>query len=113
MIAGNRICFGFGDIAVRSYAYHLSFQQLKSPTEIGAVLNERKDIEFIGDEIRLDMSYDDCATLYLMLNEVDSGSSRVVELKGYLLDFSNYDASSVAVIKRHILRLVVTNFHWT
>ena len=59
MINGNRLKFGYGDIAVGSdgLTQRMSFRQSKPPAKCGDQVLD--DIEYIGDEIILKFSYED------------------------------------------------------
>ena len=59
MMNGNRLKFGYGDIAVGSdgLTQKISFQQFKPPAECGGNIPE--DVEYIGEEIILQISYDE------------------------------------------------------
>ena len=56
MINGNRLKFGYGDIAVGSdgLTQRISFQQFKPPAKCGG--NVPEDVEYIGEEVVLQMN---------------------------------------------------------
>lgn len=102
MIVGNILKFGYGDISVGSDGFFqiISFQQFKPPVECGSKVCN-KDVEFIGDKIVLDISYEDYCELKKRLSLM-SKEVNAFDFKGYIFDFSNYNAASVNVVTRHL-----------
>lgn len=101
MIYGNVLKFGYGDIAVGSdgLTQRISFQQFKPPTECGG--NVPEDVEYIGEDVVLQISYEEYCELNKQLNSVLSNSISTFIFKGYIFDFTNYNDESVKVCKRH------------
>ena len=101
MINGNRLKFGYGDIAVGSdgLTQRISFQQFKPPTECGGNVSE--DVEYIGEEVILQISYEEYCEFNKQLKSVLFNSISTFSFKGYIFDFTNYNEESVKVCKRH------------
>ena len=70
MINGNRLKFGYGDICVRSdgLTQRISFQQFKPPAECGG--NVPEDVEYIGEEVVLQISYEEYCEFSRYLKQV-------------------------------------------
>lgn len=100
MIDGNILKFGYGDIAVGSdgFAQIISFQQFKPPAECGC--NVTEDVEYIGEEIALQISYDEYREFNEQLKSVLSKEISTFNFKGYIFDFTNYNEESVKVCKK-------------
>ena len=101
MINGNRLKFGYGDICVRSdgLTQRISFQQFKPPAECGG--NVPEDVEYIGEEVILQISYEEYCEFNKQLKSVLSNSISTFSFKGYIFDFTNYNEESVNVCKKH------------
>ena len=100
MINGNRLKFGYGDIAVGSdgLTQRMSFRQFKPPAKCGDQVLD--DIEYIGDEIILKFSYEDYCEFSKKLEQVYNKETAEFIFKGYVFDFTNYNEESVKVCKR-------------
>lgn len=100
MINGNRLKFGYGDICVKSdaLAQRMSFQQFKPPAKCGSNIPE--DVEYIGEEVVLQISYEEYCEFNKQLNSVLSNSISTFGFKGYIFDFTNYNEESVKVCKK-------------
>ncbi len=109
MIEGNRMYFGYGDISVGGDLYSLTFQNIKPPQEIGSNIID-PNVEYIGKQIRIKLSYSD-AKLYIdkLENMKNNDNSRILELSDYILDFSNFNVKSVDVVIKH-LTCIVKNY---
>lgn len=106
MIKGDRIMFGYGDVAVASSKImsYIEFVNIKPPQEIGICLDVVEGIEY-GLCVRLkeDNSFD----LYKLIKTVTE-ENNIVEFKGYVLDFSNYNSKSIDVVLQHARNMVNT-----
>lgn len=103
MIKGNIIKFGYGDVAVHGdYMGFIEFTNIKPPLECGQTITDKvkKDLE-IGLKIRI-YGYD--LQLYELMKDV-SETNKIIEYKGYKLDFSNYNANSVGVVEEAALNM--------
>ena len=100
MINGNILKFGYGDICVRSdgLTQRISFQQFKPPAECGG--NVPEDVEYIGEEVVLQISYEEYCEFNKQLKSVLSNSISTFSFKGYIFDFTNYNEESVKVCKK-------------
>ena len=98
MIKGNVIKFGYGDVAVYSCGMgYVSFTNIEPPVECGQAITKDMGITY-GLSIKI--YEDDLHDLYRLIRTV-SENNRVVEYKGYVLDFTNYNQKSVDVVKKH------------
>ena len=70
MIDGKVLKFGYGDIAIDSdaLAQKISFQQFETPMKCGE--DVPKDMKYIGEEIILQISYEEYCELIEQLNNV-------------------------------------------
>ena len=102
MINGNVLKFGYGDIVVYGNAalQRMSFQQFKPPTECGNEVSE--DVEYIGDKILIDISYEDYCKLKNNLERVNKKEVCQFTFKDYIFDFSNYNVKSVNAVSRKL-----------
>lgn len=102
MIDGNRLKFGFGDIAVGSdaLAQKIIFQQFKPPAKCGDEVSE--DVEYIGDEIILRFSYEDYCEFGENLKRVSNREITEFTFKRYIFDFTNFNKESIKVCKNHL-----------
>ena len=102
MINGNRLKFGYGDICVRSdgLTQRISFQQFKSPAECGG--NVPEDVEYIGEEVVLQISYEEYCEFNRQLKSVLSNSIYTFNFKGYIFDFANFNEESIKACKKHL-----------
>ena len=102
MINGNRLKFGYGDIVVSSdgLTQRMSFQQFKPPAECGG--NVPEDVEFIGNEIILEFSYEDYCEFSKYLEQVSDKEITDFIFKGYIFDFANFNKESVNACKKHL-----------
>lgn len=100
MINGNILKFGYGDIAVGSdgLTQRISFQQFKPPAECGG--NVPEDVEYIGEEIVLQISYDEYHEFNKQLKSVLSKEISTFGFKGYIFDFTNYNEESIKACKQ-------------
>ena len=102
MINGNRLKFGYGDICVRSdgLTQRISFQQFKPPAECGG--NVPEDVEYIGDKIILEFSYEDYCEFSNYLKQVSDKEITDFIFKGYIFDFANFNEESIKACKKHL-----------
>ena len=102
MIVDNRLKFGYGDISVRSNGLTrtMYFQQFKPPGICGDRVSE--DVEYIGNEIELQFSYEEYCEFCKKLNQVSIKELSEFIFKGYIFDFSTYKEESVRVCERHL-----------
>lgn len=100
MIDGNVLKFGYGDIAVGSdgLTQRISFQQFKPPAECCGSVPE--DVERIGEEVVLQISYEEYCEFNKQLKSVLSKSISTFNFKGYVFDFTNYNEESVKACKK-------------
>lgn len=102
MINGNRLKFGYGDICVRSdeLTQRISFQQFKPPAKCGDSVPE--DVEYIGDEIVLELSYEDYCEFSKNIEQVSNKVITEFLFKGNVFDFTNFNEESIKVCKKHL-----------
>lgn len=104
MIEGNRIKFGYGDICVGASAFkqQVTFQQFKPPAEPGE--NVPYDVEFTSEQIVIDLDLNSSFKIYndilRSMRYVKERKITEFEIKGYILDFSNYNEKSIDVVNR-------------
>lgn len=101
MIVDKHIKFGYGDILVghNSANGSVTFEEMQIPLTLGQSLVRREvqEIEVVSSiEIIEDNEWD----LYKLISTVNK-DNRIVEYKGYTLDFTNYNEESVKVVKNH------------
>lgn len=96
MIKDNIIYFGYGDIAVNcDNSGKITFQQFKPNQDIGSSLNkDLEGFEYLSELITLNFNRKD----YDDLLNITSSLGKIFELDGYILDFTNYNQSSVNVV---------------
>ena len=106
MINGNVLKFGYGDIATsHTITQKICFRQFKPPQKCGVKLNDVIDIdklEWIGEWIFIDISYDEYLELLNKLDLVYKKEIVEFSFKGYVFDFSNYNKESIKVYKNHL-----------
>ena len=102
MINGNRLKFGYGDICVKSDALtqKMSFQQFKPPAKCGDMISG--DVEYIGNEIVFEISYEDYCEFGKYLEQVSNKETVEFYFKGYMFDFTNFNEESINVCKKHL-----------
>ena len=103
MIDGKRFRFGYGDIAVggNPFARQIFFQQLKPPAECGDKLNS-DEVEWIGEQIFIEIGYEDYQELGKLLGSVKSREISEFAFKGYVFDFTNYNEKCVEVCRQKL-----------
>lgn len=101
MIDGNRLKFGFGDIAVGSEMLSriIRFQQFKPHTKCGDEVSD--DVEYIGEKIILKFSYEDYCEFCKNLVYVSNKEITEFVFKGYIFDFTNFNTESIKVCRIH------------
>lgn len=102
MIEGNRLKFGYGDIAVgaNGLTQTISFRQFKPPAECGDQVSE--EVEYIGNEIVLEFSYESYCEFNKYLKQISNKEITEFLFKGYIFDFTNYNEKSIDVCKKHL-----------
>ncbi len=99
MIIGNKIKFGHGDVAVMgdSLLERITFASMKPPLECGSRITSDMDVEF---NEKIIINGDGTLDLYNLIKTVNKNNT-IVEYKGYVLDFSNYNEKSVEIVLKH------------
>lgn len=102
MITGNVLKFGFGDISVgvNKLQQRISFQNIKPPQEIGTNV---EDDSLYGERIIFAETYP--YEFYKLIKTVNE-NNRVVEYKGYVFDFTDYNQDSVNVVLKYAKEMV-------
>ena len=102
MINENRLKFGYGDICVKSDALtqRISFQQFKPPAECGG--NVPEDVEYIGEEVVLQISYEEYCEFSRYLKQVSDKKITNFIFKEYIFDFANFNEESIKACKKHL-----------
>lgn len=102
MIDSKILKFGYGDIIVTGNCVlqQLSFQQNKTPCEIGEEDDEK--LEGIGEKVCFTITRDDYIELLNNLNKVNLHEISEFTFRDYVFDFSNYNKKSVGVCKRQL-----------
>ena len=100
MIQGNRLCFGYGDIAVEyefKKSKQVTFYQMAYSLECGL---SSLEVEKIGEPIELCFQdEEDYNEFVKRLNLVDAGESKEFTFHDILFDFSHAEKASVSVCK--------------
>lgn len=104
MIKENRIIFGYGTVMIGSNHGILSFTWIKPPKEIGDPVNV-DEVECIA-ELTFDFK-EDFLKLKTDISKINSENS-IINFRGCVLDFSNYNEKSVEALKIH-LSVVINN----
>ena len=106
MIKGNIIKFGYGDILVGCYCnvdddwdkFNLHLTSIKPPQEIGeSVIGKEYDIL---EDLFISANSEEIFRLRGILSEIFQSSSKVINFKNYVLDFTEYNKKSVDVVIR-------------
>lgn len=106
MINGNRIQFGYGDIAVTADLFgRIELQQIKPPQECGSRV-KWEAVEEKGECIRVGSNYNDLVKLRAQLKQVEEQKCVEFEFDGYVFDFTNYNVKSVQVCLKHVDRAI-------
>lgn len=102
MIDGNRLKFGHGDIVVGSdgLTQRMSFQQFKPPANCGDRISG--DVEYIGNKIVLEFSYEDYCEFSKKLEQVSDKEMTEFVFKDYVFDFTNFNEKSIEVCKKYL-----------
>lgn len=102
MIEEKRLKFGYGDICVGSdiLTQRMSFQQFKPLAKCGDQVSN--DVEYIGDEIVLEFSYEDYREFGENLKQVFNKETTEFLFKEYIFDFTNFNEESIKVCKKHL-----------
>ena len=112
MIVGNRLKFGYGDIAVGTNVFScLTFKNFKPPEKVGTTLTpdliKNNEIKFESEEVRITLDYIEARILQEKLKELQEDESlREFAYKGYLFDFSKYNTESIRVVEKHLQTLI-------
>lgn len=102
MIIDNRICFGYGDIATGVSFSSLTLTYFKPPQEIGSKVSINAEV--LAPTINIHLSYDECNELLVQLDLITKENC-TIEIKDYILDFSNFNQGSVDVVKKKVTAL--------
>lgn len=100
MIEGNRLKFGYGDIAVSGnpFTQKIRFRQFKPPAICGDKL-VGSDVEYVGEPVYVTLEdLDDYHALIDLLNDIGR-VAMVFVFKGITFDFIKYNSESVRVCK--------------
>lgn len=100
MINGKRLKFGYGDISVGAIPTRreIFFQQFKPPATCGD--NVSPDVEWIGEQIFIEIDYEDYKKLGKLLDKVETRKISKFTFKKYIFDFTNYNEKSVEVCRQ-------------
>lgn len=102
MIDGNWIKFGYGSVAVGCdpLTRIVKFQQIKPPCECGSAINDNKDVEYIGQVVKI--YFDISSYNYFMkkLSDIEAQKISVFQFDDYWFDFSNYNIESINVCRK-------------
>ena len=101
MIDGKRFKFGYGDISVGGdpVGRKIFFQQFKPSAKCGDNVNFN-DVEWIGEQIFIEIDYKDYIKLNQLLDDVKAREISEFTFKNYVFDFTNYNEKSVEVCKQ-------------
>lgn len=96
MIIGNILKFGYGDIDVSSNALsqRIGFQQFKPHAECGENL-KGEEIEYIGNAIVFNLTYDIYCKFSEKLNCVLNKEITEFTFENYIFDFNKYNTRSI------------------
>lgn len=102
MIEEKRLKFGYGDISVGSDGLNqrMSFQQFKPSAKCGDQVSN--DVEYIGDKIVLEFSYEDYREFSKNLKQVFDKETTEFIFKEYVFDFTNFNEESIKVCNKHL-----------
>jgi hypothetical protein len=97
MIKDNIICFGYGDICVgATIDGYLTLRWFKPPQEIGSSL-EGKEVEWLSKQIKLRVKSENMTDISKI-----NKTNKQMTIGNYIFDFSNYNRTSVKVVKKHM-----------
>ena len=108
MIIGNIIKFGYGDIVVGHIFNHLTLDGIDQQFEPGSGVTEDQEstFKFITEPIDIEFtSFAAIKKFKTQLLKVNGESNKIIEMSGYTLDFSNYNAKSIDVIIHHLEKI--------
>lgn len=99
MIDGKVIKFGYGEVCVgvEPLKQEITFQNIRPPQECGTVLYEDIPAERFGEVISIHLSYDTYLEYKNLLRSVSNKKISEFWFKGYIFDFSNWNAESIRV----------------
>lgn len=102
MIEEKRLKFGYGDICVGSdiLAQRMSFQQFKPSAKCGDKVSN--DVEFIGDKIVLEFSYEDYCEFIKNHKQIIRLETTEFLFKEYIFDFTKFNEESIKICKKHL-----------
>lgn len=103
MIGGKILKFGYGDISVGGIpsVRAMSFQQFKPPAECGDKVVD-DEVEYIGEQIILEISFADYQELSKLFNGVKSREISIFVFKDYVFDFTNYNEASIDACRQRL-----------
>lgn len=104
MIDGKRLKFGYGDISIGgiSTTRQMSFQQFKPPAKVGDNVIRADEVEWIGEQILVEISFKDYQKLCDLLGRVVSREISEFVFKDYIFDFTNYNETSVEMCRKRL-----------
>lgn len=98
MIKDKTIYFGYGDIAVGStFDGYLTLQWFKPPQEVGSTITG-KEVIWLSEEIKLKVTSEDLKNI----DNINEESNKQLIIGDYVLDFSNYNSTSIKVVKKYM-----------
>lgn len=103
MIKKREILFGYGTIAAHGNVVSktLSFKSIQPPKEVGI---EIKDHCGVLEEVLFKYG-EDMKLLYGQVKSLTKENNQI-EFRGYILDFSNFNEKSVAVVRKAISNVI-------
>ena len=103
----NVLYFGYGDILVNNNLSGLMFVNCKPPLEVGTgltdELREELGVKYTSDWINISfLTYDEVLYFEKLLDEVLDRTIHYFYFKDYQFNFSNWNPTSIEVIKAHL-----------
>ena len=100
MVEGNRIKFGYGDVAIGSKYMTIIINSIKPPQEVGTKIEDKNMIQS-SFSIILD-DWVDILELTNLIKLIKDHKKDSFEFKGYVFDYSNYNEASIKVLEKHL-----------
>lgn len=104
MIEGNTIKFGYGDVIVRNRILHIDIQQVKSPGECGEHPYDG-EYEVCGTRVDIELNHEEYKEYLFLLDAVENRMISSFSFKGWVFDFTNYNAESMRVCRDAVIQL--------
>lgn len=103
----NILYFGYGDILVNSDLICLKFINCKPPVPVGTLLTDevrdKFNVKYTSDWINIPfLTYDEIVDFEKLLDEVLERTTYYFYFKDYQFNFSNWNPTSIEVIKAHL-----------